>query len=116
MQRDVVDRHLCAHRPAYMQYGSEGRAGNTVGYHGFGMAVNYAVHIRVFLVDFAVDETLGIAFWCIRIYGNGIADFVFFDVFAARDQSGCQGLGDEEGGGVLGIADRDVAVCWKKVG
>lgn len=45
----------------------------------------------------------------------GVADAVLLDVFAGGDEGWREGAGEEEGLGVLRVADGDVAVGWREV-
>ena len=93
-----------------MKYRPQRRAADAIGQYRFRMAVDHALHAAVFFVDLAVDEAFGVAFGGVGVHGAGVADVVFFEVGAGGDEGGGEGFGDEEGGGVLGVADGDVAV------
>ena len=89
MIRDVVDRNLRAHDAAHVEYGSQWQACQAEWYDSFRMAMNYAIHVLVALVDLAVDEAFGKASRGIWINCAGITDAVLHQIFAVGDKGGC---------------------------
>jgi hypothetical protein len=79
--------------------------------HSFSMAVDHAIDVRKPLEQLAMDESLGIPLLGFRIYSRAVADVVLDQVGWRRDDAGGHITTHDVDVRILGVPDRDVAVC-----
>ena len=83
---------------------------DAIGQDGFRVRVHDAVDGGVSFEYFAVDAPLFVSLRYALLDGRGIFDVVFYDVGRGGDEGWGDGVGEEEGVRVVGVAEGDVAI------